>query len=139
MRRTSAALLATVALAGCGCGDGKPDDATAARDAVTKFIQAFAKGDGETACDQLTPQAQAAFVNRAKVTTGSTKCPETMQRVAQLAGESVTGPLSKATVGEVKVTGNTATTTLTASGHTASVTLSRQSGDWKLNGVPGVQ
>lgn len=132
-------LAAAIALAGCG-GDDKPaDDQTAARDAVTSFTKAFAAGDGDKACSLLTAAAQTAFVNRAKVATGATKCPEVMQRVAQLAGESVTGPLSKATVGDVKVTGNTATTTLSASGHSTLVTLSKEDGEWKLNGVPGVQ
>ena len=125
-------------MAGCGGGGGKPDDATAARDTVTTFTKAFAAMDGDKACALLTPQAQAAFVKRARIATGSTRCPETMQRVAQLAGPSVTDPLSKATVGKVKVTGSTATTTLTASGHSTSVTLSKVSGSWKLNGVPGV-
>jgi hypothetical protein len=127
-----------VAAAGCGGGDGKPSDETAARDTVTAFTKAFAAMDGDKACALLTPQAAAAFVERARVATGSIRCPETMQRVAQLAGSSVTDPLSKATVGEVKVTGNTATTTLTASGHSTPVTLSKADGDWKLNGVPGV-
>ena len=132
-------LVAAVAVAGCGGGsDGKPSDETAARDVVTSFTKAFAAMDGDKACALLTPQAQAAFVERARVATGSTRCPETMQRVAQLAGSSVTDPLSKASVGEVKVTGNTATTTLTANGHSTPVTLSKADGSWKLNGVPGV-
>ena len=139
MRATSAiAATVVLALAGCGGGNDKPDDATAARDAVTSFTKAFAAGDGEKACDLLTTPARDAFVRRAKTATGATVCPEVMQRVAQLAGSSVTEPLSKATVGEVKVTGNTATTTLTASGHSTPVTLSKQEGEWKLNGVPGI-
>ena len=39
---------------------------------------------------------------------------------------------------DVKVAGSTATAQLTASGHATTVTLSKQDGAWKLNGVPGI-
>jgi hypothetical protein len=126
-------------LAGCGGGDRpKVPDSKAAADAVTGFTKAFAAGDGATACGLLTTGARDAFVKRAEAATGSKDCAESMKRVHDLAGSSVTGPLGSATVSQVKIAGSTASAQLTASGHSTTVTLSKQGGDWKLNGVPGV-
>jgi hypothetical protein len=134
-----AALAVAVSLGACGGGGAKAKpDPEAAADAVTGFTKAFAAGDGAKACDLLTSAAAAAFVKRAQVSTGARDCPTSMKRVAELAGSSVTDPLSKATVGEVKVTGDRAATTVTASGHSTAVTLSKEDGAWKLNGVPGI-
>jgi hypothetical protein len=130
--------LAAVVLAGCGGGDKKVPDSKAAADAVAGFTKAFAAGDGAKACDLLTTGARAAFVKRAETATGSKDCAESMKRVHDLAGSSVTGPLAAATVSDVKVSGATATARLTASGHSTTVSLSRLGSDWKLNGVPGI-
>jgi hypothetical protein len=129
-----------LALASCGGGDDGPKvpDSKAAADTITAFTKAFAAGDGAKACGLLTTGARDAFVKRAEVATGSKQCPEAMARVHDLAGSSVTGPLAAATVSDVKVAGATATAQITASGHATTVTLSKQDGDWKLNGVPGI-
>ena len=133
--------MAAVAAALAGCGGGgeksKPDPQAAA-DAVTGFTTAFAAGDGAKACSLLTSAAASAFAKRAQTATGARDCPTSIERVHDLVGSSVTEPLSKATVGQVKVTGDTATTTVTASGHSTTVTLTKQDGAWKLNGVPGI-
>ena len=127
-----------MALTGCGGGGESKPDSQAAADAVAGFTKAFAAGDGAKACSLLTPAAAQAFTKRAQTATGARDCPTSMKRVADLAGSSVTEPLSKATVGEVKVTGNSATTSVSAGGHSTTVTLSKQDGAWKLNGVPGI-
>lgn len=133
----SAVVLAAV-LAGCGGGETPKSDSEAAAGAVTSFTRAFAAGDGAKACSLLTPAAATAFVKRAQNATGARDCPTSLKRVHDLAGSSVTGPLATAAVGRVDVKGDTATTTVTASGHSTPVTLSKQDGAWKLNGVPGV-
>jgi hypothetical protein len=139
VNRAWAALAVAVVLGGCGGGDEKDvPDSQAARDAVAGFAKAFAAGDGAKACDLLAPGARDAFVKRAQTATGSDDCATSMKRVAELAGESVTGPFGSATVTEVKVSGATATAKLTAAGHPTVVNLSKQDGDWKLNGVPGI-
>jgi hypothetical protein len=50
----------------------------------------------------------------------------------------VTGPFSTATVSGVKITGATASATLTANGHSTAVYLAKQGDAWKLTGVPGL-
>jgi hypothetical protein len=135
----AALALAVAALTGCGGGEPKVPDSKAAGDAVTGFAKAFASGDGAKACDLLTTGARAAFVKRAQTATGSKDCAGAMKRVHDLAGSSVTGPFATATVSGVKVSGATATATLTAAGHSATVNLAVQDGAWKLTGVPGIQ
>ena len=61
-----------------------------------------------------------------------------MKRIHDLAGSSVTDPFAAATVSGVKVTGATATATLTANGHSTSVYLAKLGDSWKLTGVPGI-
>jgi hypothetical protein len=51
----------------------------------------------------------------------------------------VTGAFAAAKVTDVQVKGDTATAQLTSSGHSTSVGLTKQGGDWKLTGVPGIQ
>jgi len=126
-----------IALGGCG-GDKKVPDPEAAGKAVTAFTKAFSTGDGAKACDLLTPAARAAFLKRTHELAPTTECAAAMKKVHDLAGDSVTQPLGSATVSDVKVAGATATARLTASGHATAVYLSKQNGEWKLNGVPGI-
>jgi hypothetical protein len=134
-----AAVLATVALVIAGCGGGKTvPDSQAASQAVTSFAKAFGGGDGQRACDLLTPAARTTFLKKAHAVAPTTNCAAAMKRVHDLAGASVTGPFSTATVSGVKVTGATATATLTANGHSTAVYLAKQGDAWKLIGVPGL-
>lgn len=137
VRSRAAAAAALLALAGCGAGD-KPSGPEAARAATEDFAHAFGKGSGSRACELLTTSAQAAFVKRLKVSTGAANCQEAIIRVHSLAGKQVTDAFSGAKATNPKVTGTTATVTLTASGHATTVRLVKEGGDWKLNGVPGI-
>jgi hypothetical protein len=140
MARSAAVIslaLLVVAAGGCG-GSKKVPDSKAAAQAITSFTKAFSTGDGAKACDLLTPAARAAFLKRTHELAPTTECSAAMKKVHDLAGESVTQPFGSATVSDVKVTGATATARLTASGHATAVYLSKQDGDWKLNGVPGI-
>jgi hypothetical protein len=135
----AAAVLATLALVMTSCGGGKPVPASeAAAHVVTDFAKAFGTGDGQKACDLLTPAARSTFLKKSHAVAPTTDCVAAMKRVHDLAGASVTGAFTTATVSGVKVTGATATATLTANGHSAPVYLARQGGDWKLTGVPGI-
>jgi hypothetical protein len=137
--RAIAGVALAVVLAGCGGSDKKVSDSTAAQDAVSGFAKAFSAGDGAKACDLLTTAARADFVKRARTATGANDCTAAMTRVHDLAGESVTGPFGSATVSEVEVTGDAGTAKLTVAGHSTTVNLAKQGGDWKLTGVPGIQ
>jgi hypothetical protein len=131
------ALLLT-AMGGCG-GAKKVPDSQAAGAAVMSFSKAFGDGDGRAACDRLTAAARATFVKRVQVLVKTHDCPTAMLRVHQEAGADVNGAFSTARVSGVKVTGSTATATLTATGHSTPVSLAREGGAWKLTGVPGIQ
>jgi hypothetical protein len=134
------ALVLLVALAASGCGGGSEQpDPDAARSAVSDFAEAFGAGDGGKACDLLTSTAQAAIVQRVKVLVAATDCPTAIQRLHDAAGSQVTSAFAAAKVTDVQVKGDTATARLTSSGHSTSVALMKQGGDWKLTGVPGIQ
>lgn len=136
-RGVSIAVAVAVALAGCGGGD-MPSDTEAARAATADFAHAFGEGSGSRACELLTTSAQAAFVKRVKGSTGAANCNEAIIRVHSLAGKDVTDAFASAKASAPKVTGSTATVTLTASGHATTVRLVKEGGDWKLTGVPGI-
>lgn len=137
MRRASGALLAIAVLV-CGCGGGdKGSDQQQVTAAVTDFAHAFGKGDGAKACDLLTPAARASFVSRISNLVGTRDCAEAIGKLPAVAGPNVTGPFQTAKVDGVAVHGDSATARLTAGGHSATVTLKKQDGDWLLAGVPG--
>jgi hypothetical protein len=135
-RAASSALVAVALLSGCG-GSDKGSDQEQVTQAVTDFAHAFGKGDGEKACDQLTPGARDAFVSRISSLVGTRDCAEAIGKLPAVAGAEVTGPFQTATVDQVKVTGDTATARLTAAGHSAPVRLQKRDGDWLLTAVPG--
>jgi len=138
-RAALAAALAGLALGGCGGGDGKKvSDPDAVRAAVSGFAKAFGAGDGKAACDLMTAEARAAFVKRVQSLIATTDCAKAIATVHDEAGAEVNLAFSDATVTNVRVTGSSATATLTASGHSATAKLAREGGSWKLTGVPGI-
>jgi ketosteroid isomerase-like protein len=138
-RAALAAVLAVLALGGCGSGDKKASsDPDAVRATVTEFSKAFGSGDGTRACDLMTPEAQAAFVKRVQSIMGTKDCAKAIEAVHGEAGAQANIAFSDATVSNVKVTGGSATAVLTASGHSATAKLLKQGAAWKLTGVPGI-
>ena len=131
-------LLVALAAGGCGGGNASPDP-EAARSAVSGFVKAFGAGDGGKACDLLTSTAQAAIVKRVKVLAAASDCPTAIERLHDAAGSEVAGAFASAKVSDVRVTGDSATAQLTAEGHSTPVSLTKEDGDWKLTGVPGIQ
>jgi hypothetical protein len=130
-------VLAGALLAGCG-GGGKAPDSEAVRSAVGDFSKALGTGDGGTACGLLTTQARAEFIKRTASLGGTRDCAGAIAKIHDAAGADVNAAFSSATVADVKVMGDTATATLTASGHRAPVSLAKEDGDWRLQGVPGI-
>ena len=126
-----------LAVAGCGGGDDAPPDSEAVSDAVTGYAHAFGGGDGDKACELLTPEARDAFVKRVTSLVGTTDCAEAMTKLQSFAGPNVTGPFQDATVRGVQVDGDRATADLVAGGHTEQVTLEKHDGDWLLTKAPG--
>ena len=138
-RAALAAVLAALAIGGCGGGDKKASsDPGAVQSRVAEFSKAFGAGNGKQTCELMTPGAQAAFVKRVKSLIPVKDCPEAIAAVHGEASAEVNLAFSDAKVSGVKVTGDSATAVLTASGHSATAKLVKQGGTWKLTGVPGI-
>lgn len=124
-------------LAGCGGGE-KVSDADAVSAAVGGFSKALGAGNGGTACGLLTTEARTEFVRRTASLGGTRDCPAAVAKIHDAAGADVNAAFTSATVADIKVMGDTATATLTASGHRAPVSLAKEHGEWRLRGVPGI-
>ena len=133
----AAVAIALVAVAGCGGGGKKASDAQLAGAAVSGFSKALGSGDGKAGCDLLTSAARATFLKSVQALTATRDCAAAMKKVHDAAGVDVNAAFSAATVSNVKVSGSSATATLTASGHSVRVNLVKQGGKWRLTGVPG--
>jgi hypothetical protein len=140
-RRAAVAVLASLSICVLGCGGGggqRVPDSDAARAAVLGFARAFGSGDAKKACNLLTDAARAAFLKRVQTLVPTKDCSVAMTKVHDEAGADVTQAFTTATAGNVRLKGGAATVTLTASGHSTTVGLAKQGGEWKLTGVPGI-
>ena len=140
----SAALAAATAalavpLAGCGGrgGDERPDP-EAVIAAATDYARAFGSGDGDRACELLTPGARDSLVKRVSSLVGTSDCAEAVQKLQTLAGPNVTGQFRTAKATSPIVTGDKATATLTAGRSATQVTLEKRDDDWLLTRAPGL-
>ena len=113
-------------------------DSDAVRAAVTGFSKALGAGNGDAACDLLTRQARADLVKRAASLAGTRDCASAIGKIHAAAGAEVNAAFSSALVADVKVMDDTATARLIASGHPAPVSLAKEDGKWRLQGVPGI-
>jgi hypothetical protein len=136
-RAASAGAVAILVLAGCGGNGDAPPDAEQVDTIVADYAHAFGGGDGERACELLTPDAREAFVKRVSSVVGTTDCAEAMAKLQSFAGPNVTGPFEEATVNGVEVDGDRATAELVAGGHSEKVTLEKVDGEWLLTRAPG--
>lgn len=68
MRIRALAVLTLTALAGCGGGRG--GEAEKVRDVMERLTEAIARGDGEAACRDLTPEARRLVVTSAEAAAG---------------------------------------------------------------------
>lgn len=135
-RAASAALAATVLLAGCGDDDkrSEPEQVSAA---ATDYARAFGNGDGDAACARLTKAAQEDLTKRVSTLVGTRDCPEAIEKLQAVAGPNVTGPFQEAKASDPKISGDSATVTLTAGPGTEEVKLQRVDGEWLLTRAPG--
>jgi hypothetical protein len=136
-RAASAAAVCAVLLAGCGDEEQERPDPEQVTAAAADYAHAFGEGDGERACSLLTPAAQKELTERVSTLVGTRDCPEAIQKLQAVAGPNVTGPFQEAKASEPKVTGDTATVTLTAGSGSEEVKLERVDGEWLLTRAPG--
>jgi hypothetical protein len=131
--RQIAPLLGAVALI-AGCGSSGPSDKDKIKTTIKTYYGAFAKGDGETACDQLAKSTQEDFSKAS----GGKPCPKALELAAQ---QPKVSPFVKAlgnpTVTAVKVNGSSATARVRAIGATTTVPLVKEGNAWKIQGALG--
>ena len=140
MRRAFAlvALSVTSVFAVPGCGDSGPSDDEKIRTALTTYYQAFASGDGATACDQLAKETVESLEKQAKGRT----CPQVLDAALQRPGyASVAQRLTRATITKVTIAGDKATASLDVPGLPARakrvpVLLKKEGDAWKITSAP---
>jgi hypothetical protein len=139
-RRLPAAVVALTLLFLPACG-GK-SDADRAKDTMTTFLAALAKGDGKTACGLATASGRARLVRAAK---GRLSCEGLIALIATRLPPDVKTGLENAQVKKITVNGNAATvqeTDITSSKGNLSAFLRsgtptklvKEGGSWKVAG-----
>lgn len=124
-------LSAGPALAGCG-----KSDRDAAADTVTSYLKAFGTGDGEGACDRLTPETRRLVAPRVARKLGGRGCPDAIRALWARLPAAQADALTGATVRRVRVKGEAAEVSFRA-GRARGVAKLRKSGDgWKISLLP---
>src|SRR3954449_8176946 len=130
---------AVLLVAGCGGGGGdERADPEAVIATTNDYAHAFGSGDGDRACELLTPGARDSLVQRVSSLVGTQDCGEAVKKLQTLAGPNVTGQFATAKASAPTVTGDMATATLTAGGHATQVSLEKRDGNWLLTRAPGL-
>jgi hypothetical protein len=96
--RASLVLLVGLLIAVAGCGTSAEEEVA---DTIKTFYRAAAAGDGERACEQLTPAARA--------TAGGVPCEAAVDQLETLGGATAKRRLAAITVRHVRVRGDRAT------------------------------
>lgn len=110
-----------------------PADEVAVRRVVTDYAAAFAAGDGATACDLLTEKVRQTFLDAIG---SSDTCATAFVKVIALQDPATRDLFRTAVVGDVQVSGDTASASLSAAGVSTPVSLARQSDGWKITTLP---
>ena len=92
------ASVAVVACCMAACGSSEEDRV---KEAITAFYDAAADGDGDEACEQLTPAA--------RTPAGGLRCEDTIDQIGRFSGENAERRLDAVEVRRVRVTGDRAT------------------------------
>jgi hypothetical protein len=135
MLRLTCALAAAGALAIAGCGGGQGDKEKI-ESTVNDYFTAFADGDSNKVCDQLSKSTQQTLTKASKVRdcpgaiTAATQRPEIKRFVDQLRDAKVLS---------VKITGDDATARVRALGSETNVPLRKEGSDWKIESPLGAR
>lgn len=126
-------LAAALAVAGCGSGESKSQDAQV-RATVTTYYQAFVSGDGAKACAELSSDTRAGFT---KATHGRDCATSITQAAQRPAVKKYLAGIAKAKIQSVHASGNTATAVVQALGTTTTVPLVKEKGAWRIESALG--
>jgi ketosteroid isomerase-like protein len=133
----AAGLGAAALTAGCGSGSGPPDDEQI-RSTLTTYYQAFASGDGATACDQLSEDSVATLEKQGRGRT----CPQVLDAALRRPGyASVAQKLTRAKIAKITVADGKATVSIEVPGAPAAarrvpVLLKKEGVRWKITSAP---
>ena len=107
MRVLSLSLAVVFTMLTLGCGGGGDSDEDKIRSTVEDFAQAFADGDGDEVCDQLTTKAKQQLLEGAALL-GGRGCPEMIELARGFIGKEDLAQLEDIKIESVKITGDRA-------------------------------
>ncbi len=103
--------------------------------AVQTYVNAFAQGDGEKACDQLTEAARAAVAAMAG-SVGGKGCPAAFVRTREIGGPKVVEAARRIKVHKVRIKGGTASVELRAGSQDSVAQMENVGDTWKISSLP---
>ena len=103
--------------------------------AVESYVQAFVKGDGKAACEQLTDGARDAVAGMSG-RVGGKGCADAFVRTRELGGDKVVEAARRIKVHKVRINGGTATVELRAGPQDSVAQLENVGEDWKISSLP---
>jgi hypothetical protein len=136
MRRYVGWAIAVVALAGCGGSDDPPEPTGSDREqvetVVMRYLEGLLDGDGDAACDQLTPAAQDQFAT----ISGSDSCTDGVEKFGQLVEDDLGGGDPR--VVNVTIRGAKAEARVAAGDKPTQTPalLEKAEGTWRISGFP---
>jgi ABC-type glycerol-3-phosphate transport system substrate-binding protein len=125
--------LALVCLGALAAGCGGTSQSEKVKATVVTYFEAFAAGEGQRACDQLTGDQVRAVLDIAIEQVpelGARSCAQTITRLAQQLGADEKATLRSVDVFDVAIHGNTATAFVQ---HAAPIELRRTAGRWLIS------
>jgi hypothetical protein len=140
-----AVLAAVPVLSACGESDddeppvtstGTPPTSAGVRGAVQDYVTALNAGDGEQACAVLDDRGQASVIAFLPSNQERTGCAQAVERIARKAVK-----MRRVRIGDVNVSGRSATATVTARNpaYSSGVVLAYEDQRWKISYPPGLQ
>jgi hypothetical protein len=128
-----AGLAVVLAIAGCG---GSSSDLSTPSATIKTYLNAVGSGNGQAACDTLSPKLQQQAVQSAKATgIKADTCAQLFSQVKSHLTADQRKKFTNAKVIKVKETGNTAT--VSVEGASSSPELTKTGGKWLITGGVG--
>jgi hypothetical protein len=134
-RRLAAASAAVLAIALAGCGASESDKV---RSTVEGYAHALGAGNGAEACSKLAGQSQQRVVQALGRQFHSGNCGEVVSSAMKLLSSAQRKLFTDASVGDVRVTGKTATATVRLKGAPISIEASKIGGKWLISSAAGI-
>ena len=102
---------------------------------MQSYLNAFVRGDGDKACEQLTDTARSAVTSMSG-TVGAKTCAEAFVRTRDLGGPKVVDAVRRIKVHKVRIDGGTASVELRAGSQDSVAQLEHVGKGWKISSLP---